>query len=113
MCDQDEDKVEERGLSPDTSETDSLQSGTSGGSGDLLLLLLLILILLLLLFIFIIGGLFPGDVGGQGRRKSSVCPQPLLPQATLLRSEGVSGACLVMFVSIGISILAICVLSLW
>ena len=47
MYDQDEDKVEERGLSPDISETDSLQSGTSGGSGGLLLLLLLILILLL------------------------------------------------------------------
>lgn len=67
---QDEDKVEERGLSPDTSETDSLQSGTSGGSGCL----------------------FPGDVGGQGRRKSSVCPQPLLPQATLLRFESQSSS---------------------
>ena len=56
FSDQDEDKVEERGLSPDSSEADSLQSGASGCSG-------------------------------QGRRKSSVCPQPLLPQATLLRSE--------------------------
>ena len=55
FSDQDEDKVEERGLSPDSSEADSLQSGASGCSG-------------------------------QGRRKSSVCPQPLLPQATLLRS---------------------------
>ena len=56
FSDQDEDKVEERGLSPDSSEADSLQSGASGCSG-------------------------------QGRRKSSVCPQPLLPQATLLRLE--------------------------
>ena len=53
-------------MSPDTSETDSLQSGASGSGGS--------------------GSLVPGDLG-QGRRKSSVCPQPLLPQATLLRSN--------------------------
>ena len=60
---QDDDKVEERGLSPDTSETDSQYSGASGSAICA-----------------------PGE-NSSGRRKSSVCPQPLLPQATLLRSE--------------------------
>ena len=76
---QDEDKVEERGLSPDTSETDSLQSGASGSGG--------------------VGNIVSGALSsqlspetGQGRRKSSVCPQTLQPVPTLLRFESQAGS---------------------
>ena len=76
---QDEDKVEERGLSPDTSETDSLQSRPtcSGGVSN------------------IVSGALSSMLSpetGQGRRKSSVCPQTLQPVPTLLRFESQAGS---------------------
>ena len=66
-------------MSPDTSETDSLQSGASGSGG--------------------VGNIVSGALSsqlspetGQGRRKSSVCPQTLQPVPTLLRFESQAGS---------------------